>query len=91
MKIERTKEFDQSVLKLKDKIAKKRLDALIKKLENAASLKDISNVKPVVNNPNIYRIRTGDYRLFVLYRDFEVVILLIKYTKKDESTYNEFN
>ena len=82
--------FNKSVSKIKDKIALNRLKVLVNKLEQAHNLKEISNVKSVVNSPNIYRIRTGDYRLFVLYRDGEITILLLTYKKKNEKTYNEF-
>jgi mRNA-degrading endonuclease RelE of RelBE toxin-antitoxin system len=86
-----TKGFDKSVDKLKDKIAKKRLDLLIEKLEKASSLKEISNVIPMANSPFLYRIRTGDYRLVVEYKDGEITILLIEYLKRDENTYIKYN
>jgi len=82
-----SKDFDKSVDKLKDKIAKKRLDVLIEKLEVASSLKEISNVVPIANHPFTYRIRTGDYRLVVEYRDGEITILLIEYLRRDDNTY----
>jgi len=49
--------FNKSVAKIKDKIAIKRLNILIKELESVHNLGEISNVKPVANNPNVYRIR----------------------------------
>ena len=85
-----TDDIEKSIEKLKDKVAKKRLEVLISKLENAHNLKEIPNVKPIVHYPNVYRIRTGNYRLFVLYRDFEIVILLLDYKKRNEKTYNDF-
>ena len=39
-----SKDFDKSVRKINDKIARKRLDILIEKLEKAESLNEISNV-----------------------------------------------
>jgi mRNA-degrading endonuclease RelE of RelBE toxin-antitoxin system len=86
-----SKDFDKSVDKLKDKLAKKRLDVLIEKLENANSLKEVSNVVPIANHPFIYRIRTGDYRLVVEYRDGEITILLIEYLKRDDNTYKKYS
>ena len=85
------KDFYKSVEKIKDKIARKRLDVLIEKLEKAASLKEISNVIPMANNPFLYRIRTGDYRLVVEYRNGEITILLIEYLKRDDNTYKKYN
>ena len=84
------KDFDKSVKKIKDKIAIKRLLVLIDKLENANSLKEISNVMSMANNPFLYRIRTGDYRLVVEYRDGEITILLLEYLKRNEKTYKEY-
>lgn len=86
-----SKDFDKSVKKLSDKIARKRLDELIKKLEWASSLKEISNVIPIANHPFTYRIRTGDYRLVVEYHDGAITILLIEYLKRDDNTYKGYN
>jgi len=85
------KDFYKSVEKIKDKIARKRLNVLIEKLEKATNLKEISNVISMANNPFLYRIRTGDYRLVVEYRDGEITILLIEYLKRDDNTYKKYN
>jgi len=90
MIVEPTSEFEKSVEKIKDKIAKKRLKNLIKKLEEANNLKEISNVEPLSNFPFTYRIRTGDYRLIVEYLDGALTILLLKYIKRNEKTYREY-
>ena len=84
------KNFNKSVEKIKDKLARKRLDLLVKKLEEASSLKEISNVIPMFNNPFLYRIRTGDYRLVVEYRDGAITILLLEYLKKNDNTYKNY-
>jgi mRNA-degrading endonuclease RelE of RelBE toxin-antitoxin system len=81
MKLVYTDEYEKSIKKLKDKVAKERLSRLLEKLEKANSLKEISNVVSVANNPMIYRIKTGDYRLFVAYKDGEIKILLLEYKK----------
>ena len=85
-----SKDFNQSLKKVTDKIARKRLDVLVEKLEKAESLKEISNVVPIVNNSFIYRIRTGDYRLIVEYHDGEITILLLEYLKRDDKTYKKY-
>jgi len=90
MYIARTEEFEKSVRKIKDSLAKKRLDLLIEKLKNANNLKEISNVKPVDNYPFIYRIRTGNYRLIVEYLDGAITILLLEYVKRNEKTYRNY-
>ena len=85
-----TPEFNKSAKKLTDIIAKKRLKNLIIKLKKANSLREISNVVPIINYPEWYRIRTGDYRLFVRYKDGEIKILLLEYSKRDEKTYRNY-
>jgi len=91
MNVVRTEEFEKSIKKLKDNVAKKRLDLLIEKLKNANNLKEIANVKSMENYPFIYRIRTGDYRLLVEYYDGTITILLLKYAKRNEKTYSGYN
>ena len=85
-----THEFNKSVKKITDKIAKNRLDNLISKLEAAHNLKEISNVETISNNLFTYRIRTGNYRLIVKYIDGDVTILLFEYAKRNEKTYKKY-
>ena len=91
MHIEYADEFIKSIKKIKDKIALKRLDLLIEKLEKANNLKEISNVKAIDNRPFTYRIRTGNFRLIVEYIDGDITILLIEYAKRNEKTYRKYN
>ena len=86
-----SKDFDKSIKKMNDKIARKRLDSLINELEAASSLNEISNVIPITNHPFLYRIRRGNYRLVVEYHDGEITILLIEYLKRDDNTYKNYN
>lgn len=91
MKVVPTKQFIKTVRKLTDGIAKKRLAALIGKLERAHSLSDIPNVVAIVNYAGHFRVRLGDYRLILATHADEselvVEILLLDYKKRDESTY----
>ena len=91
MKVERTEEFEKSVRKLKDNVAKKRLNLLIEKLKEAKTLKEISNVRAISNYPFIYRIKTGDYRLIVEYSEGDITILLLEYVKRNERTYKNYS
>jgi len=90
MKVEYADKFDKSLKKIKDKIALKRLDILIEKLKTAKSLKEINNVKAMADNIFLYRIRTGDYRLVVEYKDGAITILLLEYLKRDDNTYKNY-
>ena len=85
-----TSEFEKSLEKVKDKIAQKRLNTLLAKLEAANNLKEISNVERIDNFPFTYRIRTGNYRLLVEYIDGALTILLLKYAKRNEKTYKNY-
>ena len=85
-----TSEFEKSLEKVKDKIAQKRLNTLLAKLEAANNLKEISNVERIDNFPFAYRIRTGNYRLLVEYIDGALTILLLKYAKRNEKTYKNY-
>ena len=69
MKLIPTKEFNKTVSRITDIIAKKRLDELTLKLESAKSLSEISNVIPLKGVSELFRITTvanGDFfnRLF---------------------------
>ena len=91
MKVGYSKDFDKKVEKLKDNLAKKRLSLLITKLQKATTLWEIPQVVPVEGAVGLYRIRIGDYRLFVEYWDGEIVIILIDYRKRNEKTYKRLN
>jgi mRNA interferase RelE/StbE len=92
MIIEFAKDFDKSVKRIKDKLAIKRLIAVIEKLKKAKSLNEVSNVMALSNYPLHYRIRIGDYRLFVEAKDVDLIeILLIEYLKRNEKTYQKYN
>jgi mRNA-degrading endonuclease RelE of RelBE toxin-antitoxin system len=91
MKVEYTKDFDKKIDKINDDLAKKRLNLLIEKLKKATTLWEIPHVVPVESAVGLYRIRTGDYRLFVEYWNGKIVVLLIDYRKRNEKTYKGLN
>ena len=92
MKLIPTKEFNKTVSKLTDKIAIKRLDELIMKLESAKSLSEISNVIPLKGLHDLFRITTGNYRLLIKQvKNGEIIILLVDYRKRNEKTYRGLN
>jgi mRNA-degrading endonuclease RelE of RelBE toxin-antitoxin system len=91
MKVGYSKDFDKKIEKLKDNLAKKRLNFLIEKLKEATTLWEIPHVVPVEGIVGLYRIRTGDYRLFVEYWDGEIIVLLIDYRRRSEKTYKRLN
>jgi mRNA-degrading endonuclease RelE of RelBE toxin-antitoxin system len=87
-----TREFNKTVSKLTDKIAKRRLEELTAKLESAKSLKEIPHVLPIENASDLFRITTGDFRLLVKQlKNGEIIILLIDYRRRNEKTYKGLN
>ncbi len=70
MKVPFTESFLKDVEALGDSAVKKRVRKVIAQAEQAATLKDIRNLKKLKGGDEYYRIRTGDYRLgLVLQKD----------------------
>ena len=92
MKIGYSKDFDKKVDKLKNKIAKKKLHLLIKKLEDAKTLEEIPNTITIKGSVGLFRITTGDFRLIVeRIKNGEIVIILLDYLIRNEKTYRNYN
>jgi len=92
MKLIPTKEFNKTVSRITDKIAKKRLDELIAKLENAKLLCEISNIIPIKGIHGLFRIPSGNYRLLVKQiKNGEIILLLVDFRKRNEKTYKGLN
>ena len=66
MKVEFSKAFIKSASKLSGKM-KSSLKNVILEVENADSMLEVSDCKKLIGYRNVYRIRIGDYRTFVLY------------------------
>jgi len=87
-----TTEFNKTVSKITDKIAIKRLDELICKLESAKSLSEIPNVIPLKGVSGLFRITTGDFRLLIKQiKNGDIIILLVDYRRRNEKTYKGLN
>ena len=92
MKLIPTKEFTKTVSKITDKIAKKRLDDLTIKLENAKSLSEIPNVIQLKGIRGLFRITTGDFRLLIQQiKNGNIIIVLVDFRRRNEKTYKGFN
>ena len=92
MKLIPTTEFNKTVSKITDKIAKKRLDELILKLETAKSLSEISNIISLKGMSGLFRITTGDFRLLIKQiKNGDIIIVLVDYRRRNEKTYRGFN
>ncbi len=76
MKVVYTAEFDEQLSNIRDKSIAKRILSAIIKLENANSLREVTNVKPMVGYPSFYRISFSKYRIGFQLIDQNVVMLL---------------
>ena len=76
MKVIFDKSYLDSLDDVRDKNIIKRADNAVDKFEAANSLHDISNIKPMVGYPGLYRHRFGDYRIgFSLETDGSIILL----------------
>lgn len=63
MKITATVSFNKDLSRIKDRQLAIRIERIIRKLEAAQSLTEISGIKKMTGSANAYRLRIGDYRL----------------------------
>jgi mRNA interferase RelE/StbE len=80
-------EFDISFLKSlsknRDQSTLKKLEKVIRELENASSLQSVASTKKLVGFSSYYRIRIGDYRLGFELLNKDTVRLIIITHRKD--------
>ena len=80
-------EFDKSFAKSLDKIHNqkilKRIENTILVLEQAASLKEIPNIKKLTGYQYYYRLRIGSYRMGIEQVNQESIRLIIVADRKD--------
>ncbi len=88
MYFETSKNFEKLVYKIKDATIKKRLKAIIIKVEKASSLSEIHNIKPITGHPGFYRIKLGGYRIGISLEND--VVWFLYFGKRNEATYKRF-
>ena len=57
------KSFNKDVAQITNYSLARKLDAVLRRLETANSISQISGVKKLAGAANAYRIRVGDYRI----------------------------
>ncbi len=77
MKLAFTNKFLKQVSKLKDKKLAKEIENVIESTEIATSLSEIKNLKKLKGHKNFYRIRVGDYRLGIQFKNREFTFAAI--------------
>ncbi len=75
MKVRFDKKFKRDTERITDRDNLRRIDDVIEKVEAAHTLYDVPGVKKLTNNPGFYRIRVGQHRIGVQYRDGDVWFL----------------
>jgi mRNA-degrading endonuclease RelE of RelBE toxin-antitoxin system len=63
---------------------------LVELLEKSKSLSEIPNTIPIKGSHNLFRIKTGNYRLIIeRIKNGEIIILIIDYLLRNERTYKK--
>ena len=88
MNYETSRQFDDLVSEVEDQILRKRIKKIIEKVANAESLRQISNIRPMVGYPGYYRIKFGDYRIGISLE--ENTVWFLYFGKRDDNTYKKF-
>ena len=74
MQIEITKKFGKQVVKCQDEKVRARLSAFIKTIAAAQNLSEIKNLKKLKGHKEFYRIRMGEYRIGIAFRDKKIIL-----------------
>ncbi|MCC5940145.1 MAG: type II toxin-antitoxin system RelE/ParE family toxin [Balneolaceae bacterium] len=69
------KAFTKDLSKIKDRSARQKIKKAILKIESAPSFDKITNLKAIKGEKSAYRLRVGDYRIGLYFKDdfFEMV------------------
>ena len=89
MNLKISKEFEKSARKLSGK-HKESLKNVILEIRAAQSVVDIENCKKLIGYNSIYRIRLGDYRIFILLEIAELTVFLKYLVGRGEAYSKEY-
>lgn len=88
MIVEFDKSFEKSLDKLKDKSLFSKIEKVINKLESAASLSTITQIRKLEGYKYYYRYRLGDYRIgFEKISDTTIRLIIISHRKEIYKTF----
>ena len=74
MQIEITQKFAKQVDKCNDGKIRKRLSEVIKNILISKKLTEIKNLKKLKGHHNIFRIRMGNYRIGIFYKNEKIIL-----------------
>ena len=81
MNVEYLDKFYKDIDKISSKIVKKKIIELIQHIENISDISQISNLKKLVGFTTTYRIRIGDYRIGIFFKEDTVIFARILHRK----------
>ena len=81
MKVEFKNSFARDIKNVKDKGLLKFVKDVIKSVENAGSLSEIQNLKKLKGGGNFYRLRVGDFRIGISFKNDIVIFVRFLYRK----------
>jgi len=73
--------FERDVRKIQDQSAKNKLAYTINKIQNAQNVSEITGLKKIKGTNFYYRIRLGEYRLGIIIRKKEVLLVRFLHRK----------
>lgn len=73
MQIEFTKKFGKQIEKCHDYSVRARLTKAINSISKAERLSEIKNIKKLKGHNHFYRLKIGDYRIGLVFKDKTVI------------------
>jgi mRNA interferase RelE/StbE len=80
LKISRS--FEKDTDKISDQTVLDKISEMIDHVEQAATIRSIKNSKKLTGFKEYYRIRIGDYRIGLIYRNQEVIFTRFHHRKE---------
>jgi len=81
MNIEFTKAFEKQIDLILDKKLKNEIAQVVRSVMDAKALHDIPNIKKMKGHKTAYRIRTGSYRIGIVFQNNTVYFLAFAHRK----------
>lgn len=82
MQVEFRKSFAKDLAKIQDKALLAKVKSVIEDVESEGNLQNLSNIKKLKAQKGYYRIRLGEYRMGLTYRDNVVTFVRILHRKE---------
>ncbi len=87
MQFKFTPRFNRSVDRMRLASLRKKVLEVVHNVQEAATIRDVPNLKKLKGHPSAYRIRIGDHRIGILLEGDLVIFTTVDHRKK---IYNRF-